>query len=286
MKKYLILILTIPALWGCTKDEPDSRSIFDDLREKVYNDIDRWIETNYTHPYNIEVVYRWNESESSSGYQLVPADPQNSVKLLKLIKYLWIEAYNEVAGTEFLRENAPRQFFLSGTNAYNTNDTYVMGTAEGGQKITLYNVNNLSISKEYLNTFYFKTMHHEFAHILHQKIMYPLDFEELSRGLYVYDNWSSYSLQTALENGFISAYARKEANEDFVETLSTFIVSTESEWADLLAEAGESGAAMINQKYEIVSNYLMDEWGVDIVRLRNTVLRRTDEIDLIDLDNI
>lgn len=283
---YLTIVLILSfGFASCEKDEPSSRSIFDDMPEAILTDIDNWIQENYSDPYNIEVVYRWNESESSSGYQLVPANPYNSIKLLKLIKHLWVEAYNEVVGAEFLRTNAPRQFYLSGTNAYNTNNTYVMGTAEGGQKITLYNVNNLSINKEYLNRFYFKTMHHEFAHILHQKRMFSLEFENISRGLYVYDNWSSYNLATALENGFVSSYARKEVNEDFVETMSVFVTYTEAEWNSLLASA-EDGAPIIRDKFEIVKNYLLDEWNIDIYKLRDVVLRRTDEIHLLDLDNI
>lgn len=47
----------------------------------------------------------------------------------------------------------------------------VLGTAEGGMKITLYNVNDINpdqIDINLLNDYYFQTMHHEFAHILHQ----------------------------------------------------------------------------------------------------------------------
>lgn len=47
----------------------------------------------------------------------------------------------------------------------------VLGTAEGGMKITLYNVNDINPDKidiNLLNEYYFQTMHHEFAHILHQ----------------------------------------------------------------------------------------------------------------------
>ena len=51
----------------------------------------------------------------------------------------------------------------------------MLGTAEGGKKITLYEVNSLdfeNVDIEVLNEYYFKTMHHEFAHILHQKRNY------------------------------------------------------------------------------------------------------------------
>lgn len=48
----------------------------------------------------------------------------------------------------------------------------ILGQAEGGMKVTLFRVNeidknNLSVAQ--LNEYYFKTMHHEFTHILNQK---------------------------------------------------------------------------------------------------------------------
>jgi hypothetical protein len=35
-----------------------------------------------------------------------------------------------------------------------------------------------------MNEYYFKTMHHEFVHILHQTKNYPKDFEQISAGNY------------------------------------------------------------------------------------------------------
>ena len=64
---------------------------------------------------------------------------------------------------------------MIGSAAYNSGDgTMVLGTAEGGLVITLYMVNRLTDAtlRDYatLNEYYFHTMHHEFTHILNQKI--------------------------------------------------------------------------------------------------------------------
>jgi hypothetical protein len=46
-----------------------------------------------------------------------------------------------------------------------------LGTAEGGLKITLYNAESLKPADlDNLNEYFFKTMHNEFSHILHQNI--------------------------------------------------------------------------------------------------------------------
>ena len=59
----------------------------------------------------------------------------------------------------------------------------VLGTAEGGMKITLYNVNDINPDKidiNLLNEYYFQTMHHEFAHILHQTKNYDPAFDRIT----------------------------------------------------------------------------------------------------------
>lgn len=85
---------------------------------------------------------------------------------------MWLEAYDEATGNpNFLRQYIPKTIHFIGSPAYEDNGTMVLGTAEGGMKITLYNVNDINpdqIDINLLNDYYFQTMHHEFAHILHQ----------------------------------------------------------------------------------------------------------------------
>ena len=49
----------------------------------------------------------------------------------------------------------------------------------------MYEVNSLdfeNVDIEVLNEYYFKTMHHEFAHILHQKRNYDPSFDRITEG--------------------------------------------------------------------------------------------------------
>ena len=123
-------------------------------------------------PYNIALKYHMEDIESNHDYTLAPADYDKSVKLAHIVKYAWLETYDEVAGIDFTRQYVPKVLHLVGSAAYEDNGTMVLGTAEGGLKVTLYLVNNLKIDADFLNEYYFKTMHHEFAHILHQTKSY------------------------------------------------------------------------------------------------------------------
>ena len=107
-----------------------------------------------------------------------------------IVKYLWYDAYAEVAGPDFVKANTPRVLQFIGSLAIENNGTVVMGTAEGGYKITLYNVNNLGSAiklddYDALNQWYFTTLHHEFQHILNQKKPYDTSFDLISEGNYV-----------------------------------------------------------------------------------------------------
>lgn len=108
--------------------------------------------------------------------------------------------------------------FLVGSPAYNNNGEVVLGTAEGGTKITLYAVNNMDPTNvDLLNEWYFKTIHHEFAHILNQKKPFSTDFNQitgLATGIRYVGNacWDVYpSEDLALKDGFICRYARLPA---------------------------------------------------------------------------
>lgn len=271
---------------SCSDDDIAQHSIFDkeQIEEQDKTVFDEWLLYNYTYPYNIDFKYRMEDIESDMNYTLAPADLDKARKLAKLVKHLWIEAYNEVAGADFTRTYIPRVIHVVGSPAYESFGM-VVGTAEGGKKVTLYNVNSLEINQEFLNKNYFQTMHHEFAHILHQTKHYGTDFERISEGYYTSGSWYQTEPSAALRTGFIDAYASSQPREDFAETLSIYITSTSSYWDSLLSRAGETGAPIIREKMDYIRNYMTETWGIDVDRLREVIQRRSSELGALDLDN-
>ncbi len=288
MKKILMYMLAFTmscSFWSCSEEELSSESIFD-TSEVERNQFDQWLLQNYIYPYNIDFKYRMEDIESDMNYALVPAEAGNSVRMAKLVKYCWLEAYDEVAGIDFTRTYVPKVIQLIGSAAYDSDGFMVLGTAEGGLKITLYLVNSLQVNREFLNNYYFRTMHHEFAHILHQTKSYDPDFEKVSVGNYIGEDWIYSSDTEAHQAGFVTPYAQSEPNEDFVENIATYVIHPEEYWNALLEDAGDEGAAIILEKFGFVQNYLKDIWDIDINQLRDVVQRRTGELDLLDLDNL
>lgn len=265
--------------------DPDSQ-VIDSATEQ--NDFDKWLVSNYVEAYNIDFKYRMEMNESQMSYWLVPAEYNKSIVMAKLVRHLCLEAYDEITGSrDFIKEHFPKMIHLIGSAAYKNNGTMILGEAEGGLKITLYMINNLMLDPDYLNYYYFKTMHHEFAHILHQKKPYSTDFNLISGSDYVTDAWSdTWSGDAdAQKNGFISEYASKEANEDFVELIAVYVTSTAAEWNSVIKNAGD-GAAIINAKFDIVYNYMLNTWGINLDDLREVVQRRQSEIETLDLETL
>ena len=296
--KHNILMLVLSVAMGlglasCSEDEMDSNSIFP-TTAPARDSLDLWLQKNYTSPYNIDFKYKMEDIESDYSYTLTPADSAKSAKLAIIIKYLWLDAYAEVLGQDFVKSNVPRVIHLVGSPAYNSNGTMVLGTAEGGLKVTLYMVNNLTdaILANYatMTQYYFHTMHHEFTHILNQKKPYDTSYDQITESGYISGNWYQITDSEAHGKGFVTPYAMSEGTEDFAEMMSTYITYSESEWQAILDDAQENGGDdavnALKQKLEIVKNYMQESWNLDIDVLRNAILRRGNELGSLDLEHL
>lgn len=299
---YGLLALAVSLLFASCNQDTDidyKNSIFTEENEPEKSAFDEWVIGNYTNPYNILLKYRMEDKESDMTHILVPATYEKSVVLAKIVKYVWLEAYDEATGNpNFLRHYVPKILHFVGSPAYEDNGTMVVGTAEGGMKITLYNVNDIDpahIDIDLLNEYYFHTMHHEFAHILHQTKNFDPAFERITENSYVGSDWyiktdpitgisSSRSDEDAWLEGFVTAYAMSEPREDFVENISIYVTNTEAYWNNMLANAGETGRAIILRKFDIVYNYMLQTWNIDLKKLREIVLRRQNEIAKGEVD--
>ena len=139
MKKqiiYSLLALTTVCLGACNNnDEIDTANSIFSTEPLERNAFDYWLLDNYTYPYNIDFMYRMKDIESDHKYNLVPADYDKAVALSKIIKHVWMDAYVELAGMDFLRVYVPKTFHLIGSPAYESSGNMVLGTAEGNHPL-------------------------------------------------------------------------------------------------------------------------------------------------------
>ena len=297
--KLFILIASVSLFAACSDDSLDSKSIFDTQNKEEQNDFDKWLKTNYVDTYNIRFNYRYSDKETDNRYNLAPADFNKSKALAIKVKHIWLDAYNEVMGDQFLKNFSPRVMQLVGSAAYDSQSSIVMGTAEGGLKVTLYNVNIIDVDNPIidpenpfvdkkkgtydLNYWFFHTMNHEFCHILTQKKNYSTEFQTVSAGKYQTSGWVNVEDKEAPSMGFVSGYASGEYNEDFAEIFAQYVTHSEAAWqkilrAGIVYETDENGdyvrrlekfdgasGTQVNPLYEINFYNSFDHSGYDEV---------------------
>jgi substrate import-associated zinc metallohydrolase lipoprotein len=306
MKKILIylfaLFLTAPFFTSCDHDgDMSPESVIVD-KTTVKNEFDKWLEQNYTIPYNIDFRYRSDDREYSMDYTLVPPTYEKSVAMAKILLHLWLGTYNGVKGINFTRIYIPKTILLVGSGAYKSTST-VIGEAEGGMKITFYALNDRNLENPTVGelvgvpsfsgtgtdaTGLLKTAFHEFAHILDQNKSIPESFALISDKDYMGDDWNATGTtpKSAQEKGFITKYASSSPGEDFAEIVAIYTVRSAENWSNIKAAAGADGAAIINSKVSIINNYLRTLWGTSLDEFREAFENQAAGLDNLDLVNL
>jgi substrate import-associated zinc metallohydrolase lipoprotein len=287
MKHLKILtLLFCTALAGCNKE--DALGDVDDINlggdTWVKGPIDNWIQDNLTTPLNVAVKYKWDQGELDFNRTLVPPKEEKIIPVLSAIKSVWIDNYTAEAGEIFMKRYCPKFFVLVGSASYNTDGTITLGTAEGGRRILLYVLNDYRskgmagyVPSDSFNVkMMFHTIEHEFAHILHQTVMYPQDFKRISVGNYT-SNWNNVSDNEARRDGFVTAYAMSAPDEDFVEMVSMMLVEGRAGFDNIvnsITQPGPNGTtpeqakAKLRQKEAMVVAYFNDTWGINFYSLQ------------------
>ncbi|WP_084439630.1 zinc-binding metallopeptidase [Dyadobacter alkalitolerans] len=260
--------------------------------EWVQGPIDKWILDSLVTPYNISAKYKWDQFEFGNITKtLVPPDESQVVPLLSTIKKAWTVPYVQEAGKVFYNKFSPKFFILSGSNEYNAEGSITLGTAEGGRKVVLFGVNLFKIKgmagydaardSSFVKDWFLHTIHHEFGHILHQTVLYPVEYKAVSRSLYQGGNWINWSDNDARRDGFITAYSSLNFDEDFVEMIAMMLTEGKAGFDKIVNAIPEGTSprgttkaqaqAALRQKEAIVVAYYKNTWKIDFYSLQNRV---------------
>ncbi|MDR2285718.1 MAG: putative zinc-binding metallopeptidase [Sphingobacterium sp.] len=272
MKTTIISILLLAGLsMSCSKSEvlPDAPILGLGGETWVAGPIDKWLETNFVSPYNIEVKYKWDPFELNYLRNLVPVKEDKVELVMTAVRDIWIAPYVKSAGEDFIKKYSPKVFMLAGSAEHNNDGTIVLGQAEGGRKIVLMVVNKFAKESPDQVVQMLHTIHHEFAHILHQNRLYPVEWKSLNPQHYT-AAWFNSTDQLAQSQGLVTAYAKASPDEDFVETVSVLLVygqqafDTVANNPNLPVEARN----ILRKKEDIVVRYFQREYGINFRTLQ------------------
>ena len=233
--KKLIYICLAAAFGSCSADNDlSSDSVIlggntPSQEEKTLNPpnaLDTYIENHFTNPYNIRMLYRFLERETTRSWVLTPTKYEKAVQFATMFNYLFMEPYVEATSKQFMKEHSFNTLILIGENAYHATRIPMRGLATNWVKIHMMNINNIRPNNiYYLNDNALHTLYHETAHTWHQSIDYPTDYKRISGTDYKSNSWSgAWQGTDYLKAGFISAYGSSNSDEDFVEMISRYIV--------------------------------------------------------------
>lgn len=272
MKKVLsYLFFTSIVFSGCKKETLPTTPILNLGGETwAKGPIDDFIKTNFTDTYNIQVKYKWDPYELAFNKNITPVREDKVTPALEAVKTIWMNPYEKISGKDFLRRLAPRQFVLAGSAEYNSDGTITLGEAENGRKITLLVINYFDKKdvKEVLRMLH--TIHHEFAHIMHQNVLYPREFKQLNPQWYT-ASWFNTSDADANRQGLVTAYAKAAADEDFVETISYLLVEGQVAFDNIVASNPGTAATILRTKESIVVDYFQKAYNINFRELQKEV---------------
>ena len=242
----------------------------------VRNAIDKWLLDSLTMPYNIAVKYRWDPWELNITKTLTPADESKIIPAMSAIKRVWIDPYNAETGSDlFIKKYSPKQLVLVGSVEYNVNGTVVLGQAEGGNNSSYFDINQ-NFDKNNVTSIQrmIQTSHHEFAHILHQNVLYPQDYKFISTNLGLPGftaTWFNVSEPEALSWGYITPYAMASSDEDFVEMIANMLLLGKGRYEELVSSTNATAQQALRAKEQIVVTYMRQVWNIDFYSLQNRV---------------
>lgn len=279
MKKILLILTAALFITSCQyKEKLSGTSVYENGNTEL-SELDQYIYQNFIKPYNIRIDYKWKNSDFDRGKYLYPPTLAKVKPMLEVVKKVWIDPYVEVAGADFLKRVAPRQISLVGGSNMNNNGTITLGIAEGGVRITLFNVDQLNVRNEAATRQYFHTIQHEYCHIINQTIDFDKkQYEEITPGQYL-SSWFNVREAEANAKGFITPYSMANVVEDFAEVTSAMLNGSKADFdARVEAIQDENGKKAIRAKEAMVADYFKAKWGINIYELQEKVEEKMQEV--------
>jgi substrate import-associated zinc metallohydrolase lipoprotein len=268
---YVLIFVVIFSLGftGCTKKEALPTAPIVGLGGDTWakGTIDTYILQNFTNPYNIEVKYKWDPYELDITKTLSPVMENQVIPALDVVKKIWIDPYDKIAGNGFIKKYSPKQFVMVGSAQFNSDGTITLGEAEGGRKITLFVINYFDKKNLQEVTRMMHTIQHEFTHILHQNILYPASFKKLNPEWYT-ATWYNSTDDDAHDQGLVTMYAKAAADEDFVETVAYLLIEGQAKFDAIVAKTNPKAAGILRQKEAIIVSYFKTNYGIDFRALQ------------------
>lgn len=279
VKKLLIVGVVATVFASCQKEDSLGESRLD-TNEEFRTELDQWLFDEFTaeNKFNINVSYKWDPTKADNSRWLYPADPIKVKPAMNVVRKIWIDSYNELGGESFVRNISPKEIHLIGSPNMNKEGTQTLGLADQGNRIVLFIINSLNITNASQVKNFVHTIQHEYIHILNQKNQYNIEkYAAITRSGYN-SNWQNYNDIESREEGFISAYSRSNADEDFAEMAAAMLVDINAYNAIIDNVKSAESKKALKEKEAIIVDYFKRSFKIDFYELCAITDRKTKEV--------
>lgn len=305
--KFSLFIAIIILLGSCNKEELLQESVIKNTQYKD-NITDIWIKDSLFKPYGIMVKYRWSKY-AAPNTNLWPPKEDNVIPVLRIIKKLWIDLYNDkrVGGKDFIKTYGPKVIYLySGKNLVkNTLDVMaeVISTNASPLQMYIYNVDTFNPNDKKSVRNLMRVVHHNFAKtLIDKKIFKQEEFLKITPNAY-YDFENSiikhnridiYEIgaETSANRGFYSFAARKRLIDDFAETVSVILTHSTQDVDKIIKKASKpldssdpdaislavTAPKALKDKRQFLVEYFNDNWGINFIRTQTISSLNTNKL--------
>ncbi|WP_300601717.1 substrate import-associated zinc metallohydrolase lipoprotein [Niabella sp.] len=284
MKRFIHYILVtvafaaLLATGSCRKNDTNLNVDMNDYPQNITptNDIDTWLNQQFTTPWNILVQYRFDRSKQSDDLKNVSPVDLNKIKpAMQMILDNFIGPYQKVAGDNFGKTYFHKEWVLFGSGEYNNDNSYTVGTSSNARTMVLFDLNKFTPTDPALVLWYTHVVYHEFTHALNQTIPIPPTYARVSAGDYDPD-WTKVNADTAYARGFITPYGGSSFGEDFAEMLASLLVDGPIRYSNIINKMGPNapGSIRLKEKEAIIYEYMKNNFNVDIYTLQAEIQKQ------------
>lgn len=288
MKKILFILLFFWwAFAAC--DEEDVDAYQPSKEEEMTDPVDIWLYEHLQKPYGCVVRWKWDDSYVDVNFYVTPPHKDVMINVGEMLLNFWLEPFIEVGGEAFIMEHFPPEVVCVGSPLYNADGTVTAGYADAGVRITLTELDKFNLKNSSWLLFQLQTIHHEFTHIVHQRHGLPEGWEQISSEDYTGNSWVNLEEEAAIMKGMVSAYATSSKHEDFADFVGLFLTMSEEEFASKYLRLQDEtspdydglnpGRLRLQQKYDLMVTYYKSNFSIDIVRLRDIIQQRINNVN-------
>lgn len=300
-KAFLFFLLSTACFCSCKKqDELSAKSVIQsDKAEETY--LDKWLDSTFSAPYNIAVLYRWESSSFDTRNGLVPATPEKIRPALEAIAHIWGGTFmhEQTGGKDFIKKYAPRQLYI-----YGNGNPFLAQTASGNsiRSAAIYNVDSFTEKDEKATRRLLWSFYNQYIKSLMQTV--PFDRDAFAKcnihkpyGTNVLRDLSSDDvsyelLDIPLNIGFFGGQGFLSIEEDFAETITAMLLHSRGEVENVIKKAGrifpfsgevqrelekiraEQSQRSLQEKKDFVIKYFKEKLNMDLYRLQYIGNRR------------